>query len=113
VTVGAWQRPTLRYIGNVRDLLAMICDVGEDGWVLEFGCGRWRVRIAPMADGKAPYKVGVYSPAAIETFCLRGAASVGRAVESAVGSLRAAGVADEDVQEQRMLEIARGIDSGP
>lgn len=110
MSVGAYGKPTIRYVGNVRDLLAMICSVKEDGWVLEFGRQGWRVRICPMAGvSTGPFRMAIYSPAGVNMMQKVGDPSLEEAVTAAVSYLRVAGI---DPGEQQMLAVARGIDSG-
>ena len=107
MSAGAYERPTLRYIGNVRDLLRMIGNVGEDAWVVEFGVEGWRVRVAPMnRDGTGPYRMAVYNREGTEMMQRIGCITVCEAAEAAATFLAGYGYHD-----RKMLEIASALDA--
>lgn len=113
--MSTYEPPVVTVIGNMRDLLAMVCAPHEEeevrvaGWILEFERGGWKIRVQPLFYvGRGPYQVSVTSPAGVQTKVKRGCPTVEDAILDAATSLVGSGV---DLGEREMLLLARGIDA--
>jgi hypothetical protein len=109
MTAPAFEPPVIKHIGNVRDLLAMVCSPHADGWVLDFMRSGWRITICSMSAGiRGPFRMELTNPKGNVTKIAVGCPTVLDAVESAVTGLEAAGV---PAQAHPMRQIALALDA--
>lgn len=89
-----YEKPEVKYVGNVNDLLMQVCACrdpkhGADGWALQFIRHGWTIVVAPIDGRDPPFRMSVLSPSGVERCRHSNVKTVEEAVRKAVTFLEA------------------------